>query len=41
LPKGAAQSNSSSQEREGAKCRLLDFTQSKPSPYLWLNCSTP
>jgi hypothetical protein len=32
--KGAAQSNSSSEEGEGAKCRLLDFTQSGPSPYL-------
>jgi hypothetical protein len=34
-PKGAAQSNSSSEEGEGAKCRLLDFTQSMPSPHLW------
>jgi hypothetical protein len=35
--KGAAQSNSSSEEGEGAKCRLLDFTQSNSSPYLWLS----
>jgi hypothetical protein len=34
-PKGAAQSNSSSREGEGAKCRLLDLTHSKPCPYLW------
>jgi hypothetical protein len=39
-PKGAAQSNSSSKEGEGAKCRLLDFTQSEPSPYIWEKSST-